>query len=206
MSIHIIPCPHCGSNIPADSEVCMYCSKKVDVPVEETKVEPQKRKRPSGITGLSILNIFLGAASLYGLTQYAVLSGKLPVSGLNTAIIIAIGLLLIVSGVGLFLGKRWGWWIGAFYYFYRAVGSAMVFLLALFFVGIDDGANSEAGLDLARGFMRIIGPIVVIVFLYSKNVLQYFGIADHIKKRSTWVLIALALGISILNIVLRLTE
>lgn len=96
------------------------------------------------------------------------------------SLILAFSLFTLVSGIGLLLGKAWGWWLGVLYYFYRAAGYVLGIVITMLFAILGGGLEDEAGSDLIRSTLRAIGSTVTAVLFYNKNVIQYYGIADHV--------------------------
>lgn len=82
-----------------------------------------KMKRPVGITILATLNLIGGVAIL---AMQVVLAVRMTdaiegvgISPIQAHVALAfLGALGLVAGVGMLLGRRWGWWLGAFYLTY----------------------------------------------------------------------------------------
>jgi len=138
-------------------------------------------KRPSGISFLAVLYI-LGAILVLGM-QIA-LGGKtiqslttMGSTGIYAFIMIAIlSVLQLVAGIGMWTGKKWGWWLGALYLF-LAVARAIDSLIAIPFVMKQFGPP-EPGLAIYS--IKFIGRAIlysfIIRYFFTEKVEAYFDV------------------------------
>lgn len=152
--------------------------------------ELQGSKRPCLFTGLAILQIFTGG-SMTILFGWAILSGlELPYSMIAYLVLIFFSLTVILVGVGMLSGKPWGWWVNTYSYFTVAIRSIVDIGWALIFPST---TGSTGGPEyLGRNLFSFVVSAFVIAMLYSQGARKYFGIQSSVKKRSVFVLVALA--------------
>ena len=110
-------CNKCGKEIPINANVCSYCGSYFDNaasanalllllvrPTDKSNkrypinADQQIKKRPLGITIISILFFIGGVFSLIGI-----------LSGIQGVVSFAFGVVYIIVGWGLWKGKRWSW-------------------------------------------------------------------------------------------------
>ncbi|SFH83897.1 hypothetical protein [Planctomicrobium piriforme] len=148
--------------------------------------------RPTGIWILGILNVLGGIgllfASVYLSFNLDRVQPALDQLGLPPGLL-AVGMyflsgLTLASGVGMFLGTRWGWWCSTFYYVYGIVRNlsamATVSMLA------DEIGTGDRGAEYY--YMKFGGRAVVALLLYlyllRGNVIEYFGVQDVNKGKA----------------------
>lgn len=171
-----------------------------------------KIKRPIGITILSILHIAGGAIGTIFILLFLLLFQNKPESidaltriGIPPVLlIIAIVFLLVLislSGIGMLTGKKWGWFLGAFYYAYGVVRN----LSAIFAVSGLFGSFSALELsEMTHGpvfyytkyGIRLVVSVLIYIYFFKQNVRMYFDL--HSGRR--WVA-AIAHGIICIGIV-----
>src|SRR5215212_147947 len=102
-------CNKCGKEIPINANVCSYCGSYFDNAAAGStsdksnkrypiNADQQIKKRPFGITIISILFFIGGIFSLIGI-----------LSGIQGVVSFAFGVVYIIVGWGLWKGKRWSW-------------------------------------------------------------------------------------------------
>ncbi len=92
--------------------------------------------RPVGVSILAVLH-FIGGILLFGVQflMFANLNAmeeSLRTIGIPPALLIVavmfLAALAIASGVGMWIGTKWGWWLAAFYYVYSIFRNASALL------------------------------------------------------------------------------
>lgn len=112
-----------------------------------------------------------------------------------------LGILLLAivglgSGIGMWLGLRWGWWLAAFYYVHAILRSlsALGNLAAM-------ADEFEGRLDLEYHYWKHGGRIAVytliLIYFFRPGVLAYFGVDGRSKGRMLAKLITAAVVISV---------
>jgi hypothetical protein len=98
--------------------------------------------------------------------------------------IVFLGALGLASGVGMWRGAAWGWWLAGFYYLYAIYRNAN----ALFLIsGMAEQLAGEArgpGYYYVKHVGRIITHSLVLFYLFRENVLAYFGLGQIEKGRA----------------------
>lgn len=171
---------------------------------------PEKPKRPVGITILAILFLVggIGIVAL-GVGLFLFLPSDdggidrvLDVLGANRlSLFLGFGVLAalgIAGGVGMLRGAAWGWWIGGFYSVYAIARNAMA-ALALPEIAESAAALGEPDPDLTKHYIKFIGRVVInlllVLYFYRLKVLSYFGLVglSRMKAIGTQVLVCLLL-------------
>jgi hypothetical protein len=130
----------------------------------------------------------------------------MSVFGIPAAALVAgvafLGVLALIAAVGMWRGKRWGWWLGAFYYSYSVARAAAGLAFVYFVVEQLDGDAAPTGADLFRAKAKLIGRIVVssLLFLYffKANVRDYFTLGQASRLKAAGILIAATIGLVVL--------
>ena len=95
------------------------------------------KDRPTGVTILSVLHLIGGVLLLAGQVMLLVNLDRVS-QGLDAVgippVLLVMGVMLLAgialaSGIGMWLGTRWGWWCAAFYYVYSIAINANAFLM-----------------------------------------------------------------------------
>jgi hypothetical protein len=90
--------------------------------------------------------------------------------------ILFLGILGIAGGIGLWLGKKWGWWLSTFYFLYALSREANTLI-----------NPASSGLEPTRSWLSaglgILLSIVVLLYLYSHEILVHF----HLEKFPRWI-------------------
>lgn len=157
-------------------------------------------KRPTGITILSILALTGGIGMI--LTQIIFHSNLYDLStdlGISSIVlflsVLSLGLLSISSGIGMWLGKKWGWWLGTFYYVYavlRYVNSIITITNTS-----DHLEYSAHGIEnyIIKHMVRIVIHTLIFLYFFKDNVMEYFNLLHYSKIKSALIVIGLGVGI-----------
>lgn len=157
-------------------------------------------KRPVGITILALL-YFVGGL---GLLALQVVFHRQLAEGLGsigaTAVVAFLGIFFlaaigIAAGIGMWLGKSWGWWLGAFYLTY-SVARSISALITL--PGLLEAAGESAASG-AKHYVKFGGRIVVhsaiCWYFFTPKVEAYFGVAAISRKKRLAGLVTATTGI-----------
>ncbi|MUT68592.1 hypothetical protein [Paenibacillus sp. NEAU-GSW1] len=153
--------------------------------------------RPFSVTLLAIL-LILGGGSLVvvQLITFASLSkflAELGFSGVLIQVAIAfLGLLGIASGIGTFLGKKWGWWLAVFYFAY-AISRNLTAIISIQDIISQVGApeNGAGSYYLKYGIRAVWNGLILWYLVRSEAVNSYFSTGDTPK----WKAILVVFGI-----------
>ena len=173
--------------------------------LEAAVSSPASTRRPRGIAILSVLAIIGGVILLFVSILMAASSQNSSVSftemGFPPSLVLTaiafLAALTLASGIGMWRGLKWGWWLGCFYYVYAVFrnGSA---LLTISEMSVDLA-------DVARGpeyyygkySLRIVFNLLLILYFFKSSVLEYFGLTDINKLKAIGFLVLTCIGISV---------
>jgi hypothetical protein len=165
------------------------------------------RVRPIGVSILSVLHAIGGImAAAFGVVfpfivykqpkfQEALVTLGIPLPLLVVGILI-LAFLGIASGVGMWIGVRWGWYLGSFYYMYSLVRSLSAILTVRLTLAQMPLAEAAAMTRDPQHYYLKFGVrafIAALIFLYffKNNVLEYFALKDLAR----WKVVAAEFGI-----------
>lgn len=153
--------------------------------------------RPVGVSILAVLHLIggvllLGAQVLLFANLDRVTEG-LDTVGIPPALLI-VGLMLLAgitlaSGIGMWLGTRWGWWCAAFYYVYSVARNANAFLMVSDFAEGLEGGSRGPGYYYAKFGGRVIIHFLLFLYFFKTNVLEYFDMNDMHKGKAVAILV-----------------
>ena len=174
-------CNNCGKEIPINSNICSYCGSyfdnttTADLSSNNNKRLPinigqQIKKRPLGITIISILFVIGGIFSLIGV-----------LSGIQGIVSFVFGIVYIIVGWGLWKGKIWSW--PAF--IVLTILGVIMSIISIAFIYMSPDAirqqlPSNSQYSLALGFAIIISieigiSLLLIYYFYRPHVKEFFG-------------------------------
>ncbi len=156
--------------------------------------------RPIGIILLSILHFISGVGIILVPIFFhnPNLSNEIGISSvLMYSSILFLGVISILSAIGMWLGKSWGWWLGAFYYIYAIARytNSIIVLNSL----SDQLANSSrgSGYYFSRDIFRIITSGLIFIYFFKNNVREYFTLKNYSKIKSMGILVIITLALII---------
>ena len=141
------------------------------------------KERPIGISILSVLYILGGLAIL---VMQLFLSGAISegmesigISGLYSLFAIGfLGFLGLSAGIGMWTGKRWGWYLGTFYLLYSVARSTNAILMIPSLV--EQFGAPEGGVD--KYYIKYGGRIffhsLLTLYFFKGNVVEFFGVGN----------------------------
>lgn len=150
---------------------------------------PAPRARPTLVGVLAVLHMIGGAATLVLGVGFGRVLGEagsyVGASPLLTQLyILFLGALGLASGVGMWRGTAWGWWLAGFYYLLAVYRNANAMVL------ISGMPDQLAGVDRGPGYFygkhaaRIVTHSLALYYLFRENVLAYFGLGRIEKGRA----------------------
>lgn len=150
---------------------------------------PAAGTRPTLVGILAVLHVIGGAGTLVLVVgfgrQFGEVGSSLGASPLLTQLsMLFLGALGLASGVGMWRGAAWGWWLAGFYYLYALFRNANALLLVS---GMAEQLAGEArgpGYYYVRHVGRIVTHSLVLFYLFRERVLAYFGLAQIEKGRA----------------------
>lgn len=164
----------------------------------------QTTGRPFGVAALAALHFF-GGLVLFWL-QFLLFSrldaiepsareAALPMVLVATGLMF-LAILSIASGIGMWRGTTWGWWMGSFYYVYAIFRNASALLTAASMA--EELENSERGLIfyLVKHSIRILVSFLFLSLFFKENVLDFFGMNGVDKRQSIARLFGIGFAVS----------
>ena len=128
-----------------------------------------QRKTPSGVRILAVVEFASGILALYGGLTISRDTGALALAGYTGGeallselgvLSVVLGIVSLVIGFGLWIGKRWAWLFGIVF---GAVGIAVGIVVA-----------TESSVFIASAIIDIVIGLIVINYLLRGNVREFF--------------------------------
>lgn len=159
--------------------------------------------RPLGIWILSGLHVLFGIAALGAAIALQVAAavgwedatGPIEGDWLLTLAFCAIAAYAIASGIGLWRGDRWGWWLSAFYW----VGVAMNWIGEGSFIIWNMRSEELPDFAVLAGvaLVRLLVHVLFVMYHFKNSVRRYFGLQSLGIVRTIVILGAIWIGIGI---------
>jgi len=179
-------------------------------PTTKTSVKPsvkpngRETARPVGLSILAILHVINGVL-LFG-TQFPMftnlqeMEGSLRSIGIPQVLpivdVMLMAILAIASGVGMWIGTKWGWWLASFSYVYSIFrnGSALLAIVAMADQLEGDSRGPEYFMIKHGG--RIIVHAMLFLYFFKGNVLENFGLETLSKAQAIGILVGICIAIT----------
>ncbi len=162
---------------------------------DEQHAADRPAPRPAGIWVLSGLHLLVGlllVASTVFLAWRMVTEGQIR-SFLPFWLVLSlcgcVSALSLASGIGLWLGKRWGWWLTAFYYVWGALGAVAQLLFVLWRVEFDP---ELIVLMLPGNLVRFAVHALIVLYLFKGTVRSFFRLKSLRMATALTLLAAVA--------------
>jgi len=149
------------------------------------------RGRPIGISLLSVLHVVGGvlAVLVMGFVLWEALTERRselePPLWLMMTFLVVYIVLLLGSGLGMWLGAKWGWWLGNFVYFWNLVVGLVQIPILLWNSGGSIFTDNPSWLVQNSTSLAITS--LVVLYFFKRSVREFFGL------RSMKILFALLL-------------
>jgi hypothetical protein len=160
--------------------------------------------RPAGVSLLAIL-IGLGGGALL-ITQLLVfnkLSEASSALGISTMLLQGgigfLGLLGLAASVGMWLGKKWGWWLALFYFAY-AVSRNVNVMISIASLTEQWGIPSQGiGMTYAKYGIRVLWNGSLLFYLCRESATTFFGTTETKKWKVLLIVFALCAAIFVIG-------
>jgi hypothetical protein len=101
----------------------------------------------------------------------------------------------IASGIGLWRGDRWGWWLAAFYYVASAFNYFVEGPVTIWRISqVDDELLPFIGPAVA---LRLTLHVLLVLYCFKRSVRSFFGIQSLSILKALAILIAITIAIGI---------
>lgn len=155
--------------------------------------------RPRGVTLLSIL-AFVGGVALVALllilptTEPEKFAEQLEAMATPRWLFYAgvgfLAMLSLASGVGMWIGATWGWWVATFYFVYAVVRAATVLISIS---EIAEAAPPEE-FDIQNAYLkygvRTLVNTALVAYFFRDRVMGYFGLRGFPKWKALCAVVA----------------
>jgi hypothetical protein len=170
---------------------------------------PVPPKRPVGVIVIAILGLAGGLIVvcrriLMLADVYLDADGPLIIA--NSYIVgvfneLTLSLFAILSGVGLLVDGRRGWWLGAIYWAWRACRQALAVGLVL--LNQPSNSTSNDNDQISRMIASLVIGSLILLYIFTARVLDYFGISSKTKRDSFIVTIGIGILLSVCQYLLK---
>ena len=129
------------------------------------------------------------------------MESKAILPALFVACILVIAGLGIASGIGMWKGKKWGWYLGSFYYMYSIVTNANAFItIPMLINSFPPGelANTSRGPSYyyTKYAVRLTIHFLLYLYLFKGNVREFFSLSEHKKWKPILAELGVCIGIA----------
>lgn len=177
-------------------------SKILDAISEKEKSGEQlpDNPRPTGITILSIL-YFVGGIGLFVIPfifRGSSLEGFETIGVSEIGAYLSIGflaLLGIFAGIGMWIGKKWGWWLGAFYILYSIARNTNALIMIPLVVEQFGAQDIEVTRFYIKHGGRVIFHSLLLLYFFKSNVVDYFSVGEIGPWKRFGILLGILTGV-----------
>ena len=161
------------------------------------------RARPVGISILAVLHV-IGGIGLFGVqflmfANLQTMEETLRTIGIPPILLIVgvmfLAILAIASGVGMWLGKAWGWWLGSFYYVYSIFRNVSALLMVFAMADQFDGGSRGPEFYVFKHSFRIVIHFLLFLYFFKSNVLGFFGLSSLNKGQAIGILVGVCIAL-----------
>ncbi len=151
-------------------------------------------KKPGVIKAMSIIMIVISGFS--GLLELLMLVGPGPVSISLIIMDLVVTGLFLCSGLGILLGKKWGWWIGTCFLSILFIGCISNIIQNTIIV-----QNLDNGKTFIYFFIIFFLTGASVYYLFGKKTLEYFSLSNIPRIKLIIIPASLSIGIGLFSII-----
>ncbi len=168
--------------------------------------------RPVGVSILAVLHIVGGGlggiATVFLVAQLGsnpkVRQGLAVVGVPPALLIVGIAFLLVLgiaSGIGMWQGLTWGWYLGSFYYMYSVVRNANALITISRLMNTlppEEIANMSRGPSFfyMKHGLRVVVHSLLFLYFFKSNVRAFFAVAEQDRWKVTLAEFGICVGIA----------
>jgi len=161
-------------------------------------------KRPVWVSVLAVLHfvggfVYLGTQFIF-LANLNVIEPTLHTFGMTSGLMIfalmVLAILSIASGIGMWIGVKWGWWLGAFYYIYSIFRNASAVLMVISMTNVLEVGSREPEYYLIKHSGRIVLHFLIFLYFFKGNVLEFFHLEGLSKPKAIGIMVGICIVIS----------
>jgi len=145
-----------------------------------------------------VIIILFGAGFTIAVDCADIITGKQIsiTSGLKVFTIIYMALISVLSfvaGIGMWRGKKWGWWLGAFLYMYAVLWTikSLIYLPWLFGYFVKPH-NRNVYYYIKHG-INLVVRVLIFIYFFKGSVTEYFVLQQQSKIKTLIILFVLGL-------------
>jgi hypothetical protein len=164
--------------------------------------------RPAGVSLLAIL-LGLGGGVLL-ITQLMVFNKLSEASsklGISTVVLQGgigfLGLLGVAAGIGMWFGKKWGWWLALFYFAYAVTRNANVLISISSFTEQWGAPRQGIGMIYAKYGIRMLWNGFLLFYLCRENAAIYFRTTETKKWKALLLVFAFCVVLFVIGALLQ---
>lgn len=160
----------------------------------------KKKKRPLGVSIISFFSIVGGVCILLIQFWFAANFEDISAStGFSVVLlfgsILFLGLLYLSSGIGMWLGKWWGWWLAIFGFVYSVLRSVNVLVMVYRLGDLAEELSRGVEYYYSTRIGRIMFGLFFLGYLFRGNVREYFNVTHYSKKKIAIVVALFSVGV-----------
>ncbi|MEM4242856.1 MAG: hypothetical protein QXM31_03075 [Candidatus Woesearchaeota archaeon] len=167
-------------------------------------------KRPTLVAVLAWLEIITGAILLlitplviWMLAQTPQMKETIEAIGITQGMaifsVLFLGALCLCAGIGLWKGRRWGWWLGSFAMVYAVLRHASALLIISTLTGEMNVSEANITRHIFKSIGRIILYTLITAYLFRKDVLKYFRMEKVSRIKALAYIIGAGLLITLIG-------
>lgn len=165
--------------------------------------------RPMGVSLLSALMIISSVVLLISqVTAFKTLIEASSILGVSNVFFQGalgfLGLLGVVGGVGMWLGKKWGWWLAMFYFAYSMTRNVNVIISIQ---GISDQfgmSGQDIGVYYLKYGIRALWNGILLFYMCRENATVFFNTMETKKWKALLIVFAICAAIFVIGSLLSL--